>query len=656
VTSTPESTSDDQSTPASEEVADATMSDVDTTDAATQEQTPELQPEPSEDRPQEVTEAEEIPPAPELDLTLEETLAEGIDDVDLSAEELTTDELPASEESTVAVDEVGDEAPTVEETLTADQTPAPDEIVTDDEAAQEPPVEGEIVVDVVEAHAAPEPEDEAPTEEPAAEATAADEEPTADEATAADEAPADEAPAAEAAPAARPTPRPLPRPVPRPVARPTAAAASDAAPAPVVAPTPAAEKAEIEAASTFGSVAEDGTVTVRDGDTERVVGQFAGGDTDEALGLYVRRYLDLKAQVTLLETRLPTIAVKEATSTLATLTEQLVEPAAVGDLPALRERLAVLASQADALQAEARKAKEAARAQAITERTAIVEQVEAIAATDAARIQWRDATAKVTALLDEWKEAQRTGVRIDRPTEDALWKRFSHARTSFDKARRAHFSDLDRRNSDAKGVKEQLVVQAEALADSTDWGPTGSRFRALMDEWRVAPRGRRKDDDALWARFKGAQDTFFGARAAVNAEIDTEYEANLAVKLELLEKAEALLPITDLAAARRSIRTIQDAWDEAGKVPRAEMQRTEARLRAVEQAIRDAEQAEMRRTDPEMKARVDGATAQLLDSITALEADLAAAQAAGNARKVKEAESALATRRQWLEAVQSSGS
>lgn len=659
MTSTPEPTSDEQSTPASEEVADATLSDVDTTDAATQEQTPELQPEPSEDRPQEVTEAEEIPPAPELDLTLEETLAEVIHDVQESAEELTADELPTSEESTVAVDEVGDEPPTVEETLTADQTPAPDEIVTDDVAAQEPPVEGEIVVDVVEAHAAPEPEDEAPVAD-----AAADESPAADEAPAAEEAPAEdatpvaeEAPVAtEAAPAARPTPRPVPRPVPRPLARPAAAAASDAAPAPVVAPTPAAEKAEIEAASAFGSVAEDGTVTVRDGDTERVVGQFAGGDTDEALGLYVRRYLDLKAQVALLETRLPTIAVKEATSTLATLTEQLVEPAAVGDLPALRERLAVLASQADALQAEARKAKEAARAQAITERTAIVEQVEAIAATDAARIQWRDATAKVTALLDEWKEAQRTGVRIDRPTEDALWKRFSHARTSFDKARRAHFSDLDRRNSDAKGVKEQLVVQAEALAGSTDWGPTGSRFRALMDEWRVAPRGRRKDDDALWARFKGAQDTFFGARAAVNAEIDTEYEANLAVKLELLEKAEALLPITDLPAARRNIRTIQDAWDEAGKVPRAEMQRTEARLRAVEQAIRDAEQAEMRRTDPEMKARVDGATAQLLDSITALEADLAAAQAAGNARKVKEAESALATRRQWLEAVQSSNS
>ncbi|WP_199224375.1 DUF349 domain-containing protein [Serinibacter arcticus] len=393
---------------------------------------------------------------------------------------------------------------------------------------------------------------------------------------------------------------------------------------------------------------------MRDGEDTRVVGQYAGGDTADALGLYVRRYLDLKAQVALLETRLPTLSVKEVTSTLNGLTEQLVEPAAVGDLPALRERLTALSAAAATLQAEAQATRDAARAQAVVERTAIVEQVEAIAATEPSRIQWRDATAKVTTLLEEWKTAQRTGVRIDRPTEDSLWKRFSHARTSFDKARRAHFSDLDRRNSDAKGVKEGLVVEAEALAGSTDWGPTGSRFRALMDSWRAAPRGRRKDDDALWIRFKAAQDTFFGARAQVNAEIDSEYQANLEVKLALLERAEALLPITDLASARKDIRPIQDAWDEAGKVPRADMQRTEARLRAVEQAIRDAEQAEMRRTDPEVKARVEGATAQLIDSITALEADLETARAAGNARKIKDAEAALATRRQWLEAVQQS--
>lgn len=574
-----------------------------------------------------------------------------------STPESTTGDETRGDDGATAVPET--EAP---ETSQAPETEAAQPQAPDVEAP-EPAVEetSGVVVEAAETSAAeagsvPE-APEAEATEPAAEVEAAPAA-EADPAAEPEAAPEEPTPAPTPAPAAAPSPRPVPRPLPRPrpVPRPDAAgSASSPVIATPVTPTPAAERAEIEAASAFGSVADDGTVTVRDGENERVVGQFAtGGDGADALGLYVRRYLDLKAQVALLETRLPTITVKEATSTLATLTEQLVEPAAVGDLPALRTRLAALQEQASALQAEAQAARDAARAQAVTERTAIVEQVEEIAATDPSRIQWRDATAKVTALLDEWKTAQRAGVRIDRPTEDALWKRFSHARTSFDKARRAHFSELDRRNGDAKGVKEQLVTRAEALVGSTDWGPTGSQFRGLMDEWRAAPRGRRKDDDALWARFKAAQDAFFGARTQANAEIDSAYEGNLEVKLGLLTQAEALLPIKDLTATRNKLRQIQDAWDEAGKVPRADIQRTEARLRAVEQAVRDAEQAEMRRTDPEMKARVEGATAQLLDSITALEADLAAAQAAGNARKVKDAEAALATRRQWLDAVKRS--
>ena len=259
--------------------------------------------------------------------------------------------------------------------------------------------------------------------------------------------------------------------------------------------------------------------------------------------------------------------------------------------------------------------------------------------------------ARLGTLLDAWKSAQRSGARIDRPTEDSLWKRFSHARTAFDKARRTHFADLDRRNGEARSVKDELVAKAEALAGSTDWGPTGSAFRDLMDAWRVAPRGSRKEDDALWARFKGAQDTFFGARTKANELIDSEYGANLEVKNELLVRAEALLPINDLASVKRSLRDIQDAWDAAGKVPRAAVQSTEARLRAVEQAVRDAEQAEYRRSDPEVKARVEGATAQLLDSITALEAEIAAAEAAGKSKEAAKAKDALATKQQWLEIV-----
>src|SRR5690606_15438881 len=127
----------------------------------------------------------------------------------------------------------------------------------------------------------------------------------------------------------------------------------------------------------------------------------------------------------------------------------------------------------------------------------------------------------------------RQGPRLDRPTEDALWKRFSHARSTFDRERRRWFAELEKRNAEAKAAKEKLVAEAERLSTSTDWGPTSGAYRELMERWKAAGRASRKDDDALWARFRAAQDVFFSARDAANRQTDAEYAANLQVKLGL---------------------------------------------------------------------------------------------------------------------------
>jgi hypothetical protein len=101
--------------------------------------------------------------------------------------------------------------------------------------------------------------------------------------------------------------------------------------------------------------------------------------------------------------------------------------------------------------------------------------------------------------------------RLGRSNEDALWKRFRAARTVFDRHRRAYFSQLDSNNSAAKAAKEKLIAEAEALSTSTDWGFAAGEYRRLMDEWKASPRASRKDDDALWARFRAAQDVFFSS-------------------------------------------------------------------------------------------------------------------------------------------------
>lgn len=424
------------------------------------------------------------------------------------------------------------------------------------------------------------------------------------------------------------------------------------APAAISVPVPD-EAAALADAAKFGRVAEDGSVYVTDSAGERLVGQVPGVPADEAISLYLRRFLDLQAKVLLFEARLGSaeLNIKEIDQTLAKLKEETAEPSAVGDLDGLRTKVAALDEVAKERRAKLEAERAAAREVAVAERTKIVEAAEAVAATDPTKIQWRPAGDQLRTLLDQWKNAQRSGPRIDRPSEEALWKRFSHARTAFDRERRHYFAQLEQSNAEAKTAKEALVAEAEALSTSTQWGQTAGAYRDLMTRWKSAGRASRKDDDALWARFRAAQDTFFAARDADNAATDEEYGKNLVVKEAILAQAEKLIPVTDLSRAKSTLRDLQDQWEEAGRVPRNDVQRVEGRMRAIETAIRDAEDSEWKRKNPETQARAEGAATQLETSIAQDEADLAAATEKGDKRKIKEHESALAAKRSWLEQI-----
>ena len=170
-----------------------------------------------------------------------------------------------------------------------------------------------------------------------------------------------------------------------------------------------------------------------------------------------------------------------------------------------------------------------------------------------------------------------------------------------------------------------------------------------MRQWKAAGPAPKDVDDELWRRFRAAQDTFFGARDATNAALDAEYAANAEVKEKLLVEAEALLPVTDLDAAKRGFREIADRWEAAGKVPRERIKELEGRMRVVEQAIRGLEDEQWRKSDPEKSARADDMVTQLEAAIAQVESDLAKARETGNDKKVKELEENLASRQSFLD-------
>ncbi|MFG1701137.1 DUF349 domain-containing protein [Nonomuraea sp. NPDC049309] len=393
----------------------------------------------------------------------------------------------------------------------------------------------------------------------------------------------------------------------------------------------------------WGRVDDDGTVYVRTAEGERAVGSWQAGEPEEALAYFHRKYDELAGQVQLLEQRVrgTDLAPAQAEASIAKLREAVADAHAVGDLDALTARLDGLSELVSQRREEIKAARERARAEARAVKERIVAEAERIAEETT---HWKSGGERLRQLVEEWKAAD----RIDRATEAVLWKRLSAARTAFAKRRKAYFAGLDEQREQVRAAKERIVAEAEALADSTDWGPTAAIYRDLMQQWKSAGRASREAEDELWARFKAAQDQFFQARSAVFAERDASLAANAVVKEQLLAEAEKLLPVTDARAARSALRGILERWEAAGPVPRDQRDRLEGGLRRVDEAVRKAEDAEWKRSNPEARARAQSTVDQLRTSIAQLEKRLDKAQAAGRVKDIKETEEALTARRSWL--------
>ena len=394
----------------------------------------------------------------------------------------------------------------------------------------------------------------------------------------------------------------------------------------------------------FGRVDPDGTVHVLTPDGERVVGQIPDVDPAEALAFYTRRYEALEVEVGLLETRVKggALTPEDARHSIATVRGTVGSANAVGDLAALVDRLDAL-SPLLAEQAELRKA-ERVQQQAATKETK--ERMVAEAETLAAGNDWRGGVNRFRAPLEEWKALP----RIDRATDDALWHRFSAARTTYTRRRKSQFAEQAAKRDSARTVKEEIIAEARELAGSTEWGATAGAFRDLMTRWKAAGAAPREVEDKLWTEFRAIQDGFFSARSAVLTEQDAEFKANLDAKLALLDQAEAdLLPVTDLATARSGFRTFLEKYNAHGRVPREQMRTLDARVKALETAVRAAEEEEWRRTDPQARARAEETVAMLAAEITKLTEKAEKAAGRGDAAAAAKAAESIATYQTWLD-------
>ena len=417
-----------------------------------------------------------------------------------------------------------------------------------------------------------------------------------------------------------------------------------------------AAKAHISAASAligdpsqFGRVGEDGTVFVRTPQGEKAVGSYPGKSAEEALAYFVRKFEALASEVALTAARITSGAMvpQDAYEAVKKLRSQVSELNGVGDLAALAASVEQIEPLIEGHREayEAKKAAESAakaarREQILVEKEKIVAEAESLALSES----WKATGDRLKTLLDEWKAAP----RLDKKVDGDFWKRFSASRNKFDKRRRTHFAQLEATSSVVATAKEAIVLEAEKLATSTDWVATARRFKALMDQWKAAGRGKKNDDTKLWNRFKASQDQFFAAKNADLEKREVSMAANLIKREELLPKIEALIPFTDVKVAKTAFRDLINEWSKIGITNRDKRAALDSRVAVVEEAIKSAEAEIWRKSDPAAKARAADVVAQLSDSIASYEKAAAKAQAAGNDKKAKEALESAAARKVWL--------
>jgi len=403
---------------------------------------------------------------------------------------------------------------------------------------------------------------------------------------------------------------------------------------------------DITTAAKFGRVTDDGTVFVTTADGEKQVGQYQAGTPSEGLEFFARKYVDLIVEADVMLTRFKdNRGVPAPAKALAEkLRAAYADPKVVGELNLLLQRadelVAAAAQRAVALTEQRKEQRESTLAKR--------QEIAAEAASLADSTDWKKTTEKFAQMLATWKDLP----RFDRKIEQDLWKTFSHARSAFDKRRRTHFAQQAKVRSTATTVKNEIVKQAEALKDSTNWVESAKQYKELMDQWKAAGRIGKGEDEALWARFKAAQDHFFTRKNEDLAKRKVSQESNLEKKRGLLVEAEALLPISDIDAAKRAIRDIYNRWEKVGHVPREWVKKLDDRLRIVQSAIDEAVAREASRKDPDKHARANSTITLFAEKIAKLERDLAKAEAAGDQAKIASITNAISGQKILMQAAE----
>ena len=174
---------------------------------------------------------------------------------------------------------------------------------------------------------------------------------------------------------------------------------------------------------------------------------------------------------------------------------------------------------------------------------------------------------KLQELHNKWREIG----PVAKELREELWARFKAASSAINKKYQTFFEDRkskEKENADAKTELCEKIEQitTDNLKTYAQWDEVTKQIIALQEDWKKLGYASRKANAALFARFRKSCDDFFAKKAEFYKTMKDELSSNLAKKIDLCERAEALMESTEWKEATDKFVEMQKEWKTIGPV------------------------------------------------------------------------------------------
>ena len=180
---------------------------------------------------------------------------------------------------------------------------------------------------------------------------------------------------------------------------------------------------------------------------------------------------------------------------------------------------------------------------------------------------------KALILLKKYQEEWRTIGPVPQESNEDIWNRFKAECDKIFEMIKALQAERERKREENLAAKRELLAKALHFANFSstrikEWIDNTPIVNQLMDEWRKIGQVPLKVSDEIWNEFRTARNQFFSNKNSFFKTLQAERDANLKIKTELCEKAEAISanPL-DWNKQTDELKRLQEAWKKSGPVP-----------------------------------------------------------------------------------------